>query len=65
MLKRRWFEIVVAVYLAGMVVTYGHYVTRSDDCGWSGRECQGFRVFTGLYVAMTWPLYLSIKAWER
>lgn len=65
MLKEHWGKIALAAYLAGAVVAYGHYVTRSDACGASGGGCEGFRTFAGLYVAATWPLYLSIKAWER
>lgn len=57
--------LLLTTYLLGSIVTFGHYVSRSDDCG-TGTSCQIHRVMNGVFfVAPAWPLYWSIKAWER
>ncbi len=60
-----WPPIILVVYFLGVLVTFGHYVSRSDACPADGQYCAAYRVMTGAMVVMwTWPLYWSAKAWE-
>lgn len=58
----------LVLYLAGAIVTYGHFVSRSDACGRPQQEpavCASDRVAFGFFVAVGWPFYWSVQAWER
>lgn len=63
------FVSIIAAYLLGFLLTYGHaYNHRPKTDVIFGVEVQvsdGAKAFDSFWIAAFWPLYLSIKAWEK
>lgn len=64
-LSEDWPPLMAALYLVAAVATYGHFVSRSDSCGPDKTDRATCAMLSGPMIAAVWPLYWSVKAWER
>lgn len=66
-------ELIVALYLAIAVVTFGHAwhgVPATEEHSFGGvnytvHNGPGTRLIAGVASAIAWPFYWSVKAWEK
>lgn len=65
-MKDKILSFAIAAYFLAGIVSFGHYVSRSGDCGADDKHCHGYRIMNGVFfVGPAWPLYVSVKAWEN